>query len=202
MPGPARATRGRLRHPLVVKTSITLSVLLLLGGCGPAAPGPSTTPAATADGAQQQQVVTEIPAAAGAVAAAGQLPAEVTSLPPAQAPAADATLAAPAAAPVGPQGTIVGQAWYAGPACGWASWPPRCNGPYRSATVWIWSHQAGTWLRSATADNEGRYTFYVDAGWYTIMFPTGFGQEWWYAKINVPPLETITANLVVDHGER
>ncbi len=102
-----------------------------------------------------------------------------------------------------PRGTVIGQAWFAGPACAASSWPPRCNGPYRRAQVAIWGHAQSQWLRNSITDSDGRFRFDVDPGWYTIVLVTGYEQSpHWYAKVNVPPLEKLTQNLVVDFGQR
>jgi hypothetical protein len=190
-------------------TWIWLAIVLV--ACGGGGAKPAETPAAGPTGETptvmgEQAVVAEIPAASGAVATGDALPAEVTSLPPPP-PAADA--AQPESAPTaamadstGPKGTIVGQAWYAGPACAQATWPPSCNGPYRATWVYMWSHTDGAWRVPAQTDADGRYTFVVAPGWYTIMFKTGWGEQYWHSKVNAPPFETVTANLVVDFGAR
>ena len=169
---------------------------VVLAACGGAI-APAPTPAANT-----QPVVQDVPAAAGQ---GGELPSDIPTPPPAQ-PEAAAAAAAPRAesdvAASGPRGTIVGQAWYAGPACAQATWPPQCNGAYRQNWVWIWSHGTQTWLRAAYTDNDGRYTFVVDPGRYTIMLQTGFSDRWWYNRLDVAPFETITSNLVVDWGVR
>ena len=179
-----------------MKTSGIVNALMVIAACGKMPAAPAVTPAAGS-----QPVTTAVPAAAGQ---GGELPADIPKPPP---PArAEAAPAAPqmdtAAVAAGPRGTIVGQAWYAGPACAYASWPPQCNGAYREIWVWIWSHGGRTWLRAARTDGEGRYTFIVDPGTYTIMMETGFQDRWWFHKVDVAPFETTTANLVVDWGAR
>lgn len=166
-------------------------------------PKPAEQPASADQ--PSQAVRTEVMPAAGAASAQGQLPTEVSK--PVPPPPHDReTSAAPPptqADPATPRGNIIGQAWYAGPACGYSNWPPRCNGPYRRAQVTIWSHAQSQWLRNAITDDEGRFRFEVDPGWYTIVLVTGYERSpYWFAKVNVPPLETLTQNLVVDFGQR
>jgi len=177
-----------------------LGVVMIVAACGgPGATSPGSTGAPSA-GAKTQQVITEIPAAGGSKATANELP-DGVSLPTAS-PESMVAPQRPESTSAAPTTMLVGQAWYAGPACGWTAWPPQCNGPYHATWVWIWSHSTGSWLRAARTDDWGRYTFYVEPGWYTIMFQTGFGDEWWHAKVSVAPFETTTQNLIVDHGAR
>jgi len=113
-------------------------------------------------------------------------------------PAAPAA-AIPAASSPAVRSVIVGKASYVASPCANSPSAPACSGPYRRARVALWSHATTQWLRNSVTDDEGRYRFEIDPGVYTVVLETGNDRDpYWFAKVNVPPFETLTQDLVVE----